>query len=185
MLTTTTTTATTSSQRLHRVVQKDTHVREMIRTGYELPLIQYNTGDERGIGIRIGTSGVLQGHFVCEYSGKLLNAEQADDAERHYDETGAGSYMFYFGSKKTTLGGYVCVDATHEDDCVHGNARRINHSHTDDANLFARLFRVDGVHRIALIALRTIRPHEVLLFDYGERDSSVITMCSWLGPAPI
>ena len=68
----------------------------------------------------------------------------------------------------------ISVDATHSKRV----GRLINHS--VKGNLHTKLFVVDGVPRLGLVARRDVAIGEEVLYDYGERDPSAIAAHPWL-----
>jgi SET domain-containing protein len=137
----------------------------------------------RGYGVRASVA-IPKRSLVCEYAGELLEAAEAEAREAEYSQrlVPPGCYMMYLSWR----GKDWCFDAT---DVNEGEAegrqtlkcgfgRYINHSQ-DRPNLRPRLMELpleDASHqpwpvrpRVALIALRHIRPKEELLFDYRDR----------------
>jgi SET domain len=49
----------------------------------------------KGRGV-MATSPIAKGDYVCEYKGDLVKYTEAKEREAHYEQTGQGSYMFFF-----------------------------------------------------------------------------------------
>lgn len=72
---------------------------------------------------------------------------------------------------------YNCsIDAT-EDDQRYG--RMVNHS-KKFPNAVPKVFAINGIPRLCLMALRDIEIGEELLYDYGERRKDVLDSNPWL-----
>ena len=68
------------------------------------------------------------------------------------------------------------IDATEDD---HRYGRMVNHS-KKVPNVSPKVFTIDGVPRLCLMALRNIGIGEELLYDYGERRKEVLDSNPWL-----
>lgn len=68
------------------------------------------------------------------------------------------------------------IDATKDD---HRYGRMVNHS-KKVPNALLKVFTINGVPRLCLMALRNIQIGEELLYDYGERRKEVIESNPWL-----
>ncbi|XP_065068911.1 uncharacterized protein LOC135694143 isoform X2 [Rhopilema esculentum] len=77
----------------------------MIKQGkYLTGLCKTYLGDYVGWGvINASYKYIPKGLFVLEYAGELLSKEEADRREIKYNQTGCGSYMFYFKPKGQDL----------------------------------------------------------------------------------
>jgi [histone H4]-lysine20 N-methyltransferase SETD8 len=143
----------------------------------------------------MATAPISKGDYVCEYKGDLVKYTEAKEREAHYEQTGQGSYMFFFShntrmwcaefpqgvsSMWTVMWAFFgrSVDATREDASL-GFGRLLNHSRAK-ANLVPRKIVVDQVPHIVMIAARDIEPSEELLYDYGERDAKTVQRYPWL-----
>nr|CAH7769705.1 unnamed protein product [Callosobruchus chinensis] len=118
------------------------------------------------------TRDFLKGEFVVEYSGELIDINEAYKREKKYElDVNTGCYMYYFKYD----GHQYCVDATEETD---KKGRLINHSRT--GNLLTRTIIVDNTPRLALIAKNDIQKGEELLYDYGDRSKESLRNHPWL-----
>jgi histone-lysine N-methyltransferase SETD8 len=114
-----------------------------------------------------------KGDLVCEYSGQLLNKKEADKQEKEYEgKPECGCYMYYFKFNGKTM----CVDATKDNGQL---GRLLNHSKTK-ANVVTKLFEIDRLPYLALLAKRDVSIGEELVYDYGERSHKVIQLFPWL-----
>ncbi|CEP02621.1 hypothetical protein PBRA_002587 [Plasmodiophora brassicae] len=104
------------------------------------------------------TEPLLAGELVIEYIGEIISARVADIREKQYERSGIGSSYFF------KVDDDMIIDATKQ-----GNlARYINHSCMP--NCKARVVTVGTTRRIAIYALRAIRPGEELSYDYKFAD---------------
>jgi SET domain-containing protein len=144
----------------------------LLRIDYTAPTF---TQDEADKGRVVKAGGFIpRGAFVAEYAGQLIPYKVAVQREAQYREGRFGSYMFFFEHAGVTH----CIDATAERR-EYGVGRLINHS-CKSPNLVVRKVVVDGVPRLALVALRDVTYGEELLYDYGERDANARKVFAWL-----
>ena len=68
------------------------------------------------------------------------------------------------------------IDATEENGT---NGRLINHSRKRP-NLVPKMFEIDGFPHLCFLAADDIEPQQELTYDYGERNSNIITDHPWL-----
>ncbi|KAI1289554.1 Histone-lysine N-methyltransferase set-1 [Halotydeus destructor] len=115
---------------------------------------------------------IPKGSFVCEYSGDLIDLDEAKIREKNYESDGSGCYMYYFEWNKQKL----CIDATKPSGRI---GRLVNHSRKSP-NCKTRLFIYNSRPHLIFIALRDIKAKEELLYDYGERDRTAIEAHPWL-----
>jgi len=113
-----------------------------------------------------------KGSFICEYAGDLINRREAEKRNIIYEEQSRGSYMFYFNFKNK---GY-CLDATEPSSRL---GRLVNHSRKKP-NCKMEIFVHQNKPYLILTAIRDIKPNEEILYDYGERDKTVIKENPWL-----
>jgi|UniRef100_A0AC35F785 histone-lysine N-methyltransferase SETD8 len=128
---------------------------------------------EKGRGIR-ATKNYDKNDFVCEYKGEIISMKEAHKRENQYalDPT-IGSYMYFFIWK----GRHYCVDAT-KDSPFKG--RLINHSYLNP-NLRTHVVQdAKGKPHLCLFALRSIKPHDELLYDYGDHSAESIAGNPWI-----
>lgn len=71
---------------------------------------------------------------------------------------------------------YYSVDATKESGRL---GRLLNHSKTN-ANVCTRLFPIDNVPHLILVAAKDVSNDEELLYDYGDRSKSAVESHPWL-----
>lgn len=150
--------------------EKRQRVEEALRTGLEEGLkVENFVGKGRGI---VATRDFNRGDFVVEYSGELIDINEAKVRERLYaadENTGCYMYYFLFNNKQ------YCVDATAESKKM---GRLVNHSR--QGNLITKTIVVDSVPRLILVAKRDIPRGEELLYDYGDRSKRSLTLHPWL-----
>ncbi|XP_044475278.1 uncharacterized protein LOC123203150 [Mangifera indica] len=98
---------------------------------------------------------VTKGQFIIEYVGEVLDMQTYEARQKEY--AALGHKHFYF----MTLNGSEVIDA-----CTKGNLGRfINHS--CNPNCRTEKWMVNGEICIGLFALRDIKKHEELTFDYN------------------
>lgn len=130
--------------------------------------------EKGGYGV-VSTGPIHKGDFVCEYKGDLLSVEVAKAREREYAEEDSRAgvekpmcYMYFLDKKR-------CIDATKTDHV----GRLINHSRLRP-NIRPKLFVVDGVPRLAFVAIADIAAGTELMFDYGDRSPETLKTHPWL-----
>ncbi|EHL01745.1 putative Histone-lysine N-methyltransferase EZH2 [Glarea lozoyensis 74030] len=102
---------------------------------------------------------IRKGSFVSEYKGEIISNLEADRRGIVYDRKYL-SFLFDLNSEWV-------IDAAR-----FGNKTRyFNHAATtaDGLNIEAKIYWVNGEHRIKFVALRDIEPGEELLFNYGKK----------------
>ena len=133
----------------------------------------------KGLGVFAGTN--IERHaIVCEYEGKLICEEDlpqkpSKNFPPKVEEwtSGTGNFAFFF----QTLDGKVwCIDAEN----FFSYGARVNHS-INGCNLVPFVCeKVKGHPRLLFKAKRFIHNGEELLYDYGEREDSVVASFPWL-----
>lgn len=117
--------------------------------------------------------GYLAGEVVVEYKAKLLRGKEAAGKEAEYmEEDELGCYMFFAVQR----GHKIVLDATVDDG---SKGRMANHSRTAP-NLVPKMFEVDGVPRLVLLAASDIKPSTELKYDYEERRPEIMQRFPWL-----
>ncbi|CAO2617950.1 N-lysine methyltransferase KMT5A [Lemmus lemmus] len=143
---------------------------ELLESGKEEGL-KVDLIDGKGRGV-IATKQFSRGDFVVEYHGDLLENTDAKKQEAVYaQDPSTGCYMYYFQYLSKTY----CVDATRETNRL---GRLINHSKY--GNCKTKLYVIDSVPHLILIASRDIAAGEELLFDYGDRSKASMEAFPWL-----
>ena len=71
---------------------------------------------------------------------------------------------------------FFSVDATKDNGCM---GRLLNHSKTK-ANVVTKLFEIDSLPYLALLAKRDISVGEELVYDYGDRSTKAVQLFPWL-----
>jgi hypothetical protein len=107
--------------------------------------------------------------LICEYAGDVVRSRVADKREKMYLRQGL-PHMYLFRIRETDW----IVDATARG----GKARFLNHS--CNPNCRANDVRVGNRQLISFYAIRNIKPHEELTFDYmleKEQDPSKWETC--------
>ncbi|CAO2617940.1 N-lysine methyltransferase KMT5A [Lemmus lemmus] len=143
---------------------------ELLESGKEEGL-KVDLIDGKGRGV-IATKQFSRGDFVVEYHGDLL--ENTDDKKQeavYAQDPSTGCYMHYFQYLSKTY----CVDATRETNRL---GRLINHSKY--GNCKTKLYVIDSVPHLILIASCDIAAGEELLFDYGDRSKASMEAFPWL-----
>uniref|UniRef100_A0A914YBZ9 SET domain-containing protein n=1 Tax=Panagrolaimus superbus TaxID=310955 RepID=A0A914YBZ9_9BILA len=127
----------------------------------------------KGRGIRAAKN-YSKNDFVCEYKGEIISMKLAHKRENEYArDPSIGSYMYFFVYK----GRHYCVDAT-DDSSYKG--RLINHSYLNP-NLRTQVVQdCKGNPRLCLFALRSIKPDEELLYDYGDHSAESVAGNPWI-----
>ena len=126
------------------------------------------TSDTKGRCVHSSEDVIPKGSFVCEYAGEYVSEEVGRQREAKYAaQNQEESYIYYL----THSGRTWCIDAT-ADTMDHGYGRLINHSRLHP-NLSTRKIIVDKQPRLVFFALRDILRSEELLYDYGDRRSSL------------
>jgi len=126
-------------------------------------------GKGRGI---ITTRLFRKGEFVVEYSGDLIDMNQAKIREKLYSaDQNTGCYMYYFQHKNQSY----CVDATAESSRL---GRLVNHSRA--GNLAPKVIEIEDRPHLLLVARSDILPGKELLYDYGDRSSLSLKHHPWL-----
>ena len=114
-----------------------------------------------------------KGEFVLEYVGELINNESAKHRETQYSlDTSKGCYMYYFKYKDKQY----CIDATQETGRL---GRLVNHS-CKAPNCVPKVFTLNNIPRVILVALKDIEKDTELLFDYGDRCKESLKNHPWL-----
>ena len=99
---------------------------------------------------------VTEDEFIAEYVGEVISAEEADLRWQLYEKLGL-SYIF-------DLNGEMCVDSYR-----YGNKTRfINHGRKR-ANCYPKVKLVNGEHRIAFYAKKSLAAGVELFFNYGRQ----------------
>ncbi|CAO2617972.1 N-lysine methyltransferase KMT5A [Lemmus lemmus] len=143
---------------------------ELLESGKEEGL-KVDLIDGKGRGV-IATKQFSRGDSVVEYHGDLLENTDAKKQEAVYaQDPSTGCYMYYFQYLSKTY----CVDATRETNRL---GRLINHSKY--RNCKTKLYVIDSVPHLILIASRDIAAGEELLFNYGDRSKASIEAFPWL-----
>ncbi|XP_023020512.2 SET domain containing 8 [Leptinotarsa decemlineata] len=141
-----------------------------LRKGVEDGLeVRYIKNKGRGV---FTTRNFNKGEFVVEYSGDLIDLQEAYHREHEYEQDeNMGCYMYYFKYNEQ----HYCVDATAESGKL---GRLINHSR--NGNLITKVLMVDKVPRLSLLAKTFIKAGEELLYDYGDRSKESLENHPWL-----
>lgn len=131
---------------------------------------------DRGRGVFVKST-IRKGTLVCEYKGKLLTKEQAEQRGCQYDAAATaagkdvaedGCYMFWFCCNGVDM----CIDASQDDGSF---GRMINHS-----KQLANVKPIAIDKQIFFVALRRLFKHEELFYDYGEDDPKILNKFPWL-----
>ena len=143
---------------------------------------KFETSDGRGLGVRAKIA-IEKGQKITEYCGALLSRDEAEEAERRYEERGDSMcYTFWF---RGSNGEQLCLDATHSTHI----SRFFNHS-KKRPNIKPRRVVPDNDEdsptppdrhpKIVFFARRNIAAGDELLFDYGEDRPHVLRENPWL-----
>lgn len=151
----------------------DAAVHHLLRIGYSAPFELLDVGDAEGRKVT-SRAYVPAGAFVCEYAGQLVDAHEARRREKRYTFARCGSYVFHF----MHAGRQHVIDATAER-VEYGVGRLLNHSRKNPS-LQPKVFVVDGVPRLAMIAKKAIQYGDKLTYDYGEHNARALELFPWL-----
>lgn len=150
--------------------EKQKTLEDNLRSGIEKGLRVYHfEGKGRGI---VAMRMFNRGDFVVEYSGDLIDMQEARGRELKYaQDQNTGCYMYYFKHRNIQY----CIDATAETGRL---GRLVNHSR--NGNLITRVIDVDQVPRLVLVAKDTIEIGEEVTYDYGDRSKESLRHHPWL-----
>lgn len=147
----------------------------VVQHGNIRSLCIFKTSDGRGWGVKTMRL-ILEGQFLCEYIGEIINAEEAERRGAVYDAEGR-TYLFDLDFDSPNEESMYTIDAA-----VHGNVSHfINHSCDPNCGVWAVYMNCldPNLPSIALFALRRIEAGEELTFDYlnqGTDDSRIKTI---------
>jgi hypothetical protein len=151
---------------LERLDPENKHNDDLFDTGCQNVSIQRNVskrlvvGESQLAGLGCYTAEpIRKGGFVSEYKGEVISNLEAERRGIVYDRK-LVSFLFDLNSEWV-------IDAAR-----FGNKTRyFNHAATaqDGLNCEAKIYLVNGEHRIKLFALRDIKVGEELLFNYGKK----------------
>jgi SET domain-containing protein len=97
---------------------------------------------------------ICTGELICEYTGQLIRMKVADLREARSDRRGfQHTYMFRLSDTSV-------IDATARG----SNARFLNCS--CEPNCRAEIIRIKGVDRVAFFAVKSIKAHDEITFDF-------------------
>ncbi|KAJ3647744.1 hypothetical protein Zmor_019605 [Zophobas morio] len=131
--------------------------------------VRYFADKGRGV---VTSRPFTKGDFVVEYSGDLIDLNEARRRELKYaQDMNTGCYMYYFRHNNQQY----CVDATAETGKL---GRLVNHSRT--GNLITRTVSVDNKPRLVLIAKDDIKAGDEVTYDYGDRSKESLKYHPWL-----
>ncbi|XP_077978108.1 uncharacterized protein LOC144433636 [Glandiceps talaboti] len=101
-----------------------------------------------------------KGDYLMWYEGERLSGKEASEKENEYDETGDGSYIFFFKDK----GKPVAIDATR----IETIAKYVNDDHVKPNSTMKKVVDQSGTNHLCLFAIRDIAVNEEILYNYGE-----------------
>ena len=129
----------------------------------------FNAGN-KGRGVRT-TRRFKKDEILMEYKGEILNYKEGKERHKNYtEEHGSYLYSFEFEGKK-----YWC-DATRNTEDF---GRLINHG-IKNANAKVKVNKIGERLRLVIKAIKTIEPKTEILYDYGEKDPTIIKENPWL-----
>ncbi|XP_044261443.1 histone-lysine N-methyltransferase PR-Set7 [Tribolium madens] len=150
--------------------EKQRSLEEMLRNGVEEGL-EVRVFSNKGRGV-VTSRPFTKGDFVVEYSGDLIDINEAKRRELKYaQDLNTGCYMYYFKHNNQQY----CVDATAETGKL---GRLVNHSR--NGNLITRTVSVDNKPRLVLIAKDDIKAGDEITYDYGDRSKESLKHHPWL-----
>lgn len=139
----------------------------VVQRGTDTQLCIFRTDNGRGWGVRT-LRAIKKGTFVAQYVGEVISSEEAEKRGKEYDVTGR-TYLFDLDYNETDGQCPYTVDAA-----VYGNVSHfINHS--CDPNLAVYAIWINcldpNLPNLALFAIKDIKQHEELTFDYTYQTS--------------
>ncbi|TRY87452.1 hypothetical protein DNTS_033449 [Danionella cerebrum] len=122
-----------------------------------------------------------QGEFVVEYRGELIDAAEAENRRKLY-ENACLFFMFDFTWKQKTW----CIDGTIED----GSFGRLVNDEHKGPNCRMKLIEAEGKPHLCLFALKKIMAGTEITYDYGGKEwpwrkEIPLTVTSTAGQEPI
>jgi histone-lysine N-methyltransferase SETD8 len=150
--------------------EKQRTLEQMLRNEVEEGL-EVRIFSDKGRGV-VTSRPFTKGDFVVEYSGDLIDLNEARRRELQYaQDQNTGCYMYYFKHNDQQY----CVDATAETGRL---GRLVNHSR--NGNLLTRTVSVDNKPRLVLIAKDDIKAGDEVTYDYGDRSKESLKHHPWL-----